>query len=113
MKSNITDNDSAKMKTSHGVIQGYDGLAVVGGKHQVIVHAEAFGAAQEHALLIPMIEGTRENFEAIGNKKDVFNEVKLTAASGFHTEANMKEVMGQPGMQDNGEAQKGLEPWIP
>ena len=26
-KSNITDNDSAKMKTSHGVLQGYDGVA--------------------------------------------------------------------------------------
>ena len=43
VKSNITDNDSAKMKTSHGVIQGYDGVAVIDGKHQVIVHAEAFG----------------------------------------------------------------------
>jgi len=95
IKSNITDNDSAKMKTSHGVIQGYDGVAVVDGKHQVIVHAEAFGAAQEHDLLIPMIEGARENFEVIGNKKDVFEKAKLTADSGFHTEANMKEVMEQ------------------
>jgi transposase len=95
IKSNITDNESAKMKTSHGVIQGYDGVAVVDGKHQVIVHAEAFGAAQEHDLLIPMIEGTRENFEVIGNKKDVFKGVKLTADSGFHTEANMKGVMEQ------------------
>jgi transposase len=95
LKSNITDNESAKMKTSHGVIQGYDGVAVVDGKHQIIVHAEAFGAAQEHDLLIPMIEGTRENFEAIGNKQDVFEKAKLTADSGFHTEANMKEVMGQ------------------
>jgi transposase len=95
LKSNITDNESAKMKTSHGVIQGYDGVAVIDGKHQVVVHAEAFGAAQEHDLLLPMIEGTRENFEVIGNKKDVFKEAKLTADSGFHTEANMKEVMAQ------------------
>jgi transposase len=95
IKSNITDNESAKMKTSHGVIQGYDGVAVIDGKHQVVVHAEAFGAAQEHDLLIPMIEGTRGNFEAIGNKQDVFKKAKLTAESGFHTEANMKEVMDQ------------------
>ena len=33
IKSNITDNESAKMKTSHGVIQGYDGVAVVDGRH--------------------------------------------------------------------------------
>jgi len=28
-KSNVTDNESAKMKTSKGVIQGYDGVAMV------------------------------------------------------------------------------------
>jgi len=95
IKSNITDNDSAKIKTSHGVIQGYDGLAVVDSKHQVIVHAEAFGAAQEHDLLIPMIEGTKENFEAIGYQQDMFEKARLTADSGFHTEANVKEVMEQ------------------
>jgi len=93
IKSNITDNESAKMKTSHGVIQGYNGVAVVDDKYQVIVHAEAFGASQEHDLLQPMVEGARENFEAIGNKKDVFEKAKLTADSGFHTEANMKMVM--------------------
>ncbi|MDH4292248.1 MAG: transposase [Dehalococcoidia bacterium] len=95
IKSNITDNESAKMKTSHGVIQGYDGVTVVDDKHQVIVHAEAFGAAQEHDLLQPMIEGTKENFEAIGSEKDVFEKAKLVADSGFHTEANMKMVMEQ------------------
>lgn len=49
-KSNITDNESAKMKTSHGIVQGYDGVTAVDGKHQLIVHAEAFGEAQEHDL---------------------------------------------------------------
>ncbi|MBE0425140.1 MAG: transposase [Nitrospirae bacterium] len=93
IKSNITDNDSAKMKTSHGVIQGYDGVAVVDDKQQVIVHAEAFGAAQEHDLLKPMVKGARENFKAIGSKKDVFEDAKLVADSGFHTESNMKMVM--------------------
>jgi transposase len=92
VKSNITDNESAKMKTSHGVIQGYNGVAVVDEKHQVIVHAEAFGAAQEHDLLKPMIEGTKENFEELG-EKDVFDKAKLVADSGYHTEANMKMVM--------------------
>jgi transposase len=92
IKSNITDNESAKIKTSHGVIQGYNGVAVVDDKHQVIVHAEAFGAAQEHDLLEPMIEGTKENFEEIGDK-DVFDKAKLVADSGYHTEANMQMVM--------------------
>ena len=43
VKSNITDRESAKMKTSKGVIQGYDGMAVVDAKHQIVVHSEAFG----------------------------------------------------------------------
>jgi transposase len=89
-KSNITDNESAKMKTSHGVIQGYDGVAAVDGKHQVIVHAEAFGEAQEHELLKPMVEGVRENFQAIDKEEDIFKNTQLTADSGFHTEKNME-----------------------
>jgi hypothetical protein len=89
-KSTITDNESAKMKTSHGVIQGYDGVNAVDGRHQVIVHAEGFGEAQEHDLLKPMVDGTRENFQAIGKDADVFATTKLSADSGFHTEGNMK-----------------------
>ncbi len=93
IKSNITDNESAKMKTSHGVIQGYDGVAVVDDKHQVIVNAEVFGKAQEHELLEPMVEGTRKNFKEIGKEKDVFQRAKLLADSGFHTEDNVKMIM--------------------
>jgi hypothetical protein len=40
-KSNLTDPESAKMTTSHGVIQGYNGLAVVDERAQIVVHAEA------------------------------------------------------------------------
>ncbi len=81
------------MKTSRGVIQGHDGVAAVDSKHQVIVHAQAFGQAQEHDLLGPMVEGTRENFEAIDKGDNVFKKAKLTADSGFHTEANVKLLM--------------------
>ncbi len=94
IKSNITDNESAKMKTSHGVIQGYDGVAVVDDKHQIVVSAEAFGAPQEHELLQPMVEGTRENLAAIGSP-DTFEKTKLTVDSGFHTEKNMQVLMAQ------------------
>jgi len=88
-KSNITDNESAKMKTSKGVIQGYDGVASVDSKYQIVVHAEAFGEAQEHDLLKPMVEGTEDNFKALG-ELEVFKDSKLTADSGFHNEENMK-----------------------
>src|SRR5499426_837947 len=94
-KSNLTDNESAKMKSSHGVIQGYDGVAAVDRKYQVVVHAEVFGDPQEHELLAPMVEGTRENFQAIGVQGDIFEQAKLTADAGFHTEQNMKMLFDQ------------------
>ena len=94
-KSNLTDNESAKMKSSHGVIQGYDGVAVVDRKHQVVVHAEVFGQPQEHELLEPMVNGTRENFKAIGAERDIFEKAKLSADAGFHTEQNMKMLFEQ------------------
>jgi transposase len=94
-KSNLTDNDSAKMKTSHGVLQGYDGVAAVDAKHQVVVHAQAFGEAQEHDLLLPMVAATRENFQAIGRDQDIFERTALATDSGFHTEANVKALFEQ------------------
>ncbi len=39
VKSNRTDNESAKMATSKGVIQGYVGVAAVDDRHQIIVEA--------------------------------------------------------------------------
>lgn len=93
-KSNVTDNESAKMKTAHGVIQGYAGLAVVDAKHQVVVHARAYGEAQEHGLLTPMLEGTREGFRAIG-QADVLKQAKVTADSGYHSEANARYLFEQ------------------
>jgi transposase len=93
VQSNITDNDSAKMSTSHGVIQGYDGVAAVDGKHQVIVAADAFGEAQENHLLKPMIQNARENIEAIAKKeKQDAGKTKIVADAGFHSEANMKHL---------------------
>ena len=81
-KSNVTDNESAKMKTSHGVIQGYDGVAAVDDKHQVIVAAEAFGEAQEHELLQPMLEDTQANFAALGDN-NIYKNTKITATAAF------------------------------
>ena len=81
VKSNITDPDSAKMKTSHGVIQGYNGVAAVDAKHQIVVHAHAYGRAQEHGLLEPMIEGAHQNLK---HSKRQIKKTTITADSGYH-----------------------------
>jgi transposase len=94
IKSNITDNESAKIKTSKGVIQGYDGVACVDAKHQIVVDAQAFGAAQEHDLLTPLISETQESFHIIGNQT-IFKTAKLTADSGFYNTANVTHLYQQ------------------
>jgi transposase len=91
IKSNITDNESAKMKTSKGYIQGYVGVASVDKKNQIVVNAEAFGQGQEQNLLAPTIEAIRENFKNL-DEQDILKKAKLTADAGYHSEENMKLI---------------------
>jgi len=82
-KSNRTDNESAKMATSKGVIQGYTGVAAVDGKHQIIVEAQAHGTGSEQELLVPVVTAM----------KDILAENSLiTADAGYHSEANLKQL---------------------
>ena len=66
LHSNVTDNDSAKMHTSHGTVQGYNAQAIVDSKHQVIVHGEAIGKGLDNDNLPPVVDGAKENLESIG-----------------------------------------------
>jgi transposase len=91
IQSNITDNESCKMKSSHGIIQGYNGQALVDNKHQVILHAEAFGEAQDHHLVPPMLDGAKENMDAIGQGEGYFEGNTFTADSNYHDPTNLKK----------------------
>ena len=74
LRSNITDNDSTKMYTSHGTVQGYNSQAIVDSKHQVIVHGEALGRGPDNENLPPVVDGAKENFESIGKPPDYFED---------------------------------------
>jgi transposase len=87
--SNVTDNESARMWSSHGPIQGYNGQSLVDDKHQVIVHAEAFGDSQDYDHIQPMVEGAQQNMEAIGHGEDYFDGKILTADANYHSTANI------------------------
>ena len=91
VKSNITDNDSATMVSSHGSIQGYNGQALVDSRHQVIVHGEAFGEAQDHHLIPPILDGAKQNMEAIGQSGDYFAGKTFTADSNYHDPTNLRK----------------------
>lgn len=91
VKSNITDNESAKMTTSKGTIQGYNGVAAVDKKHQVIVDAQVFGEGQEHHTLKPVIETIQQRFKRLAISDDVLkSQTIITADTGFANESNMQ-----------------------
>jgi transposase len=85
-KSNRTDNQSAKMATGKGVIQGYTGVAAVDAKHQIIVEAQAHGTGSEQELLLPVIQATN----ALRT-----DQTLITADAGYHSEANIEKLAAQ------------------
>lgn len=90
IKSNITDNESAKMKSSHGYIQGYNGIAMTDAKNQIIVCGEAFGSGQEGSLLTPMVEKTDTELSAVLQKEDSLKNKILLADTNYFSEDNLK-----------------------
>jgi transposase len=82
-KSNRTDNESAKMATGKGVIQGYTGVAAVDAAHQIIVEAQAHGTGSEQELLLPVVAALHPCLAA---------HTVLTADAGYHSEANLRQL---------------------
>lgn len=82
-KSNRTDNESAKMATGKGVIQGYSGVAAVDATHQIIVEAQAYGTGSEQELLIPVVTAMKDVLGA---------ESLITADAGYHSETNLRQL---------------------
>jgi len=101
-QSNITDNDSAKMMTSHGAVQGYNSQALIDAKHQVIVHGEAFGDGQDHGHIPPMLTGALANLQSFGHEPDYFQGKIFTADSNYHTQVNLRKCQ-----------ELGLDAYIP
>jgi len=101
-QSNITDNDSATMMTSHGVVQGYNSQALIDAKHQVIVHGEASGDGQDHGHVPPMLTGALENLQRLGHEPDYFEGKIFTADSNYHTLVNLQKCQ-----------ELGLDAYIP
>ena len=99
LKSNVTDNDSAKMATSKGVIQGYAAQAAVDSAHQVIVAADVTGSGSEQAMLLPMIE-------QVGQLRA--GHTVITADAGYHSDSNMAQLhqRGIPALVADGQMRK-------
>ena len=82
-KSNVTDNESAKMATAKGVIQGYTAVAAVDSRHQIIVAAQAHGSGSEQNAILPMTRRT----DALRA-----DQTLITADAGYHSEENLRQL---------------------
>jgi len=92
--SNVTDNESAKLTSSHGVLQGYNANAIVDEKHQIVLHAAAFGKGEDGTLMEPMLEGAQEKLEAVG-WKDPLKDREISADTGYYSVRNLEVCKDQ------------------
>ena len=91
VQSNVTDNDSAKMTTSHGVIQGYNAQALVDGQHQVILQGLATGVGQDHRQMEPVFQEAQATLARAGLKEKLpLSQAQLSADCNYHSAANLQ-----------------------
>lgn len=89
VKSNLTDNESGKMTTSKGTIQGYNGIATVDKLHQIIIDASAYGEGQEYHTLQPILEKIEERYRRLGVSDAIYQTgVVVTADTGYANDEN-------------------------
>ena len=94
IQSNVTDNESAKMVSSHGVLQGYNANALVDKKNQVVVHSQAFGEGEDHGHMEPMLEGAKRNLEAAGWEEPL-KEKEISADTSYYSVDNLETCREQ------------------
>jgi len=102
IKSNVTDNESGKIKGPHGVIQGYNGIAVVDGENQVIVAGNAYGSVAEGQYFPEMLEKAERSMKAVRGEKKPLKGTIMLADCAYFSEDNLQEAK-----------KKGIEAIIP
>lgn len=78
---NFTDADSRIMKTGDGFIQGYNAQAMVDEEHQIIVAADVSNQCPDAEHLIPMLDRTIDNCQAVPRK--------MSSDTGYFSQANV------------------------
>ena len=101
-KSNITDNESAKMISSHGFIQGYNGISLVDSKHQIVVYPEVFGIGQEGPVLAETLKSAKALLKKRGISENILKGKKLICDTNYFSEDNCKYL-----------ADNGIDGYIP
>jgi len=88
-KSNVTDNESAMIRSSKGFVQGYIGIAVTDKQNQIIINAEAVGSSNEGEYLPEILDGTLENMKKAEVKTPEGSKLTALMDSNYFSEGNL------------------------
>jgi len=102
VQSNITDIESAIIKSPHGYIQGYNGITIADSGNQVIICAEAIGSGAESGAFPKMLDNLEENMKTLTKKEKPLKKALLQGDTNYFTEDNLQEA-----------AQRGIDVLIP
>lgn len=83
------------MPSSHGVIQGYNGIATVDDEHQVIVDAQAFGDGHEAKHVEEVIDSVDKRMRKLDAGLNINKKMVITADTGFRSEASVRTLLDQ------------------
>jgi len=90
IKSNVTDNESAMIRSTKGFIQGYIGIAVADKENQIIVTAEAVGSANEGEHLPGLLDNTLSNLKEAGVEPPEGKKPVFMGDANYFSEENLK-----------------------
>ena len=99
VKSNLTDNQSAKLKTANGYIQGYNALAISDARHQIVLNAYAIGRQYEGDELQAFLTDSQHTAAQAGIQEDQFRSATLLADTNYFSEHNCRFLLGEQKMQ--------------
>jgi len=102
IQSNVTDNESAIIKSPHGYIQGYNGITIADSGNQVIICAEAVGSGAESGAFPKMLDGLEKNMKTLTKKEKPLKKALLQGDTNYFTEDNLQEA-----------AKRGIDVLIP
>jgi transposase len=92
VQSNITDNESALIKSPHGYIQGYNGITIADSGSQIIVSAEAIGSGPESGCLPEMLDRLEETMKELTGKEKPLKKALVEGDTGYFSEENLQEA---------------------
>ena len=102
VQSNITDNESARIKGPHGYIQGYNGITIADSGNQVIICAQAIGSGAESGCFPQMLDSLEENMKMLTGKEKPLKKALVEGDTNYFSEENLQEA-----------SKRGIEVLIP